>query len=43
MIEEQALDRVHRIGQRNNVQVFRYLVKDSFENVCQGLLHDSTI
>ncbi|KAF8424844.1 SNF2 family N-terminal domain-containing protein [Tirmania nivea] len=32
MIEEQALDRVHRIGQRNPVQIFRYLVKDSFEH-----------
>lgn len=34
MIEEQALDRVHRIGQQNDVQIFRYLVKDSIESVC---------
>ncbi|CCF51296.1 uncharacterized protein UHO2_00721 [Ustilago hordei] len=31
-IENQAIDRVHRLGQTKQVSVFRYLVKDSIEN-----------
>jgi len=31
MIEEQALSRVHRMGQRNDVKVVRYIMRDSFE------------
>ncbi|SPO20500.1 related to RAD5 - DNA helicase [Ustilago trichophora] len=31
-IENQAIDRVHRLGQTRPVSVFRYLVKDSIEN-----------
>ncbi|EST06724.2 SNF2-related [Kalmanozyma brasiliensis GHG001] len=31
-IENQAIDRVHRLGQTREVSVFRYLVKDSIEN-----------
>lgn len=34
MIEEQALCRVHRVGQQRNVTTVRYLMKDSFEEVC---------
>ena len=33
MIEEQALCRVHRIGQKRNVTTIRYLIRDSFEVV----------
>jgi SNF2 family DNA or RNA helicase len=33
MAEAQAIDRVHRIGQRKNVEVVRYIVSDSIENV----------
>ena len=33
MIEEQALDRVYRIGQTKHVTTVRYIVKDSFEEV----------
>lgn len=31
-IENQAIDRIHRLGQTKAVSVFRYLVKDSIEN-----------
>ncbi|SPO21420.1 related to RAD5 - DNA helicase [Ustilago trichophora] len=31
-IENQAIDRVHRLGQTKPVSVFRYLIKDSIEN-----------
>ncbi|KAH6714003.1 SNF2 family N-terminal domain-containing protein [Leptodontidium sp. MPI-SDFR-AT-0119] len=31
MIEEQALCRVHRVGQKRNVTTIRYLMRDSFE------------
>ncbi|KAI9640654.1 hypothetical protein NHQ30_010958 [Ciborinia camelliae] len=31
MIEEQALCRVHRVGQQKNVTTIRYLMRDSFE------------
>jgi hypothetical protein len=34
MIEEQALSRVHRVGQKRNVTTIRYLMRDSFEEVC---------
>lgn len=30
-IEDQAIDRVHRIGQENNVKVVRFIVKNSIE------------
>ena len=33
MAEEQALDRVHRMGQTRPVTITRYLVKDSIEEV----------
>jgi len=33
MVEEQALDRVHRLGQTREVITFRYIVKDSIEEV----------
>lgn len=33
MAEEQALDRVHRMGQRREVIATRYIVKDSIEEV----------
>lgn len=33
MVEAQAVDRVHRIGQYRNVTITRYIVKDSIEKV----------
>ena len=33
MAEEQALDRVHRMGQKRDVVATRYIVKDSIEGV----------
>lgn len=33
MIEEQALCRVHRVGQLRNVTTIRYLMRNSFEEV----------
>ncbi|MCJ1289399.1 hypothetical protein MMC34_000931 [Xylographa carneopallida] len=33
MAEEQALDRVHRMGQDQEVHAIRYIVKDSIEEV----------
>jgi SWI/SNF-related matrix-associated actin-dependent regulator of chromatin subfamily A3 len=33
MAEEQALDRVYRLGQRREVLSIRYIVKDSIEEV----------
>lgn len=33
MAEEQALDRVHRMGQTRNVVATRYVVKESIEEV----------
>lgn len=33
MIEEQALCRVHRVGQKRDVTTIRYLMRDSFEEV----------
>jgi hypothetical protein len=34
MVEEQALCRVHRVGQQRNVTTIRYLMRGSFEEVC---------
>lgn len=34
VLEEQALARVHRIGQKKNVTTVRFYMKDSFEEVC---------
>ncbi|KAH8144389.1 uncharacterized protein LAJ45_11635 [Morchella importuna] len=31
MIEQQAVERVHRLGQRRDVTITRYIMKDSFE------------
>lgn len=33
MAEEQAFDRVHRMGQTRAVTVIRYIMKDSIEEV----------
>ncbi|KAF8538868.1 SNF2 family N-terminal domain-containing protein [Trichophaea hybrida] len=33
LIEEQALDRIHRMGQTKNVVTYRYIVKDSIDEV----------
>lgn len=33
MAEAQAIDRVHRIGQRRDVKVYRYIVNNSIESV----------
>ena len=37
MVEEQALDRVYRIGQKRNVKMIRYIVKDSIEEVSKNM------
>ncbi|KAH0562185.1 hypothetical protein GP486_003119 [Trichoglossum hirsutum] len=37
MLEEQALDRVHRIGQTRDVVTIRYIVKDSIETYVQDV------
>lgn len=37
MIEAQALDRVHRIGQSREVLVTRYITKDTVETVSDVL------
>ena len=34
MAEEQALDRIHRIGQTQPVTTIRYIMKDTWEEVC---------
>jgi hypothetical protein len=34
MMEEQALCRVYRMGQKKDVTIVRYRMRDSFENVC---------
>ena len=36
MAEEQALDRVHRMGQTREVIATRYIVRDSIEEVCRS-------
>ncbi|MCJ1358743.1 MAG: hypothetical protein MMC33_008743 [Icmadophila ericetorum] len=33
MLEEQALDRLYRMGQTREVTTIRYIIKDSFEEV----------
>lgn len=33
MVEAQALDRVHRLGQTRNVTATKYIIQDSFEEV----------
>ena len=33
MIESQAVDRVHRIGQKQDIEVVRYVVHDSIDFV----------
>ena len=38
MAEEQALDRVHRMGQRQEVVATRYIVRDSIEEVNKASL-----
>ena len=38
MAEEQALDRIHRMGQRREVVATRYIVKDSIEEVKASLI-----
>jgi SWI/SNF-related matrix-associated actin-dependent regulator of chromatin subfamily A3 len=42
MIEEQALCRVHRVGQKRNVTTIRYLMRNSFEEVSAILMHQTT-
>lgn len=37
MVEAQALDRVHRMGQTRDVVTTRYIVKDSIETVSQQM------
>lgn len=34
MIEDQALDRVYRIGQKKEVTTTRYIVNGTLEDVC---------
>lgn len=36
MVEDQALDRIYRIGQKKEVTTTRYIVKDTLEEVCIG-------
>ena len=36
-VEQQAIDRVHRIGQDKNVMVYRFIAKDSIEEKIQNL------
>ena len=33
MVEEQALDRVHRFGQIEDVTTVRYVIRDTWEEV----------
>ena len=33
-LEDQALARVHRLGQKREVTTIRFIVKNSFEEVC---------
>lgn len=39
MVEEQALDRVHRMGQTRDVVATRYITNDSIETVRNFFLH----
>jgi len=34
MMEEQALCRIHRLGQKKEVKTIRYRIRGSFEEVC---------
>jgi hypothetical protein len=38
MSESQALDRIHRLGQRNQVYTTRYLIRGTWEEVCNQIL-----
>jgi hypothetical protein len=40
MMEEQALCRIHRLGQHKDVKTIRYRIKGSFEEVSVFLLRD---
>ena len=40
MAEAQAVDRVHRIGQKSDVTVIRYVVSDSIEGVSSAEPHN---
>lgn len=38
-VEQQALARIYRMGQTRPVTTIRYVMKDSFEDVCGPLYH----
>jgi SWI/SNF-related matrix-associated actin-dependent regulator of chromatin subfamily A3 len=38
MMEEQALCRIHRLGQKKEVKTIRYLILGSFEEVSENCL-----
>jgi SWI/SNF-related matrix-associated actin-dependent regulator of chromatin subfamily A3 len=38
MMEEQALSRIHRLGQKKEVKTIRYLILGSFEEVSENCL-----
>ena len=44
MVEEQALDRIHRFGQTKYVTTVRYIIKDTWEEVsgCSSSLWNGT-
>ena len=41
MVEEQALDRVHRFGQTEDVTTVRYVIKDTWEEVSHQMIQGS--
>ena len=41
MVEEQALDRVHRFGQTKDVTTVRYVIKDTWEEVSHQMIQGS--
>lgn len=41
MVEEQALDRVHRFGQTEDVTTVRYVIKDTWEEVSRYSIYRS--
>jgi SNF2 family DNA or RNA helicase len=43
MVEEQALCRVHRVGQKRSVTTIRYLMRDSFEEVGHSISGGSIV